>query len=95
MAKSTARNRTGDGGPKTRPIHVVRFGRIKAVVWLNQIATGSIHNVTVSRSYKKGEEWHETSSFGYEDLLTLAKAVNAAHSWIHGQRAMKDKDKAA
>lgn len=92
-----ARNsrRTGEGDAKTRPVHVVRFGRIKAVVWLNQTTAGPIHNVTVSRSYKKGEEWHETSSFGYEDLLTLAKAVNGAHSWIHGKRAEKAEAKAS
>lgn len=92
MARSS--KTSGDGEARPRPVQVVRFGRIKAVVWLNHTAVGPIHNVTVSRSYRKGSEWHESTSFGFEDLLTLAKAVNAAHSWINEQRA-KAKSKVA
>lgn len=69
-----------------RPVHTVRFGAIKAAVWLNETSVGPIHNVTVSRSYKDGDAWKDTGSFGYDDLLTLAKAINAAHSWINEQR---------
>ena len=40
------------------------------------------HNVTFERSYKDGEEWKTTTSFGRDDLLTLAKVADLAHSWI-------------
>ncbi|MFN0133125.1 MAG: hypothetical protein ACKVW3_11460 [Phycisphaerales bacterium] len=83
MAKST----NGGGQAKARPVHVVRFGGIKAAVWLNQTSAGPIHNVTVSRSYKDADDqWKESQSFGYDDLLLLAKALDASHSWIHEAR---------
>ena len=69
-----------------RPVHVVRFGAIKAAVWLNQTASGPIHNVTLARSYKDGEEWRESGSFGPDDLLAAAKALDQAHTWIFEQR---------
>jgi hypothetical protein len=71
---------------KNRPVHVVRFGSIKAAVWRNQTSSGPVHNVTVSRSYKDGEQWKESSSFGFDDLLSLAKCLDLAHSWIHEAR---------
>lgn len=45
--------------------------------------------VTFTRSYKEGDDWHDSSSFGYDDLLTLSKAADDAHSWIHEQLASK------
>jgi hypothetical protein len=69
-----------------RPVHVVRYGAIKAAVWQNQTANGPIHNVTLTRSYKEGDEWHETGSFGADDLLAAAKALCEAHTWVFAQR---------
>ena len=42
-------------------------------------------NVTFERSYKDGEEWKTTNSFGRDDLLKLAKLADEAHSWITRQ----------
>lgn len=82
MAKSTNSN-----AAKTRPVHVVRFGSVKAAIWLNQTSAGPMYNVTMSRSYKDSEDqWQESSSFGMDDLLPLAKALDDAHSWIHEAR---------
>jgi hypothetical protein len=39
----------------------------------------------VSRSYKDGDEWKSSSSFGRDELLTLAKVADLANSWIHSQ----------
>ncbi len=69
-----------------KPVHVVRFGAIKAAVWLNETANGPIHNVTLARTYKEGEEWRESGSFGADDLLAAAKALDRAHTWIFEQR---------
>lgn len=85
MAKST-----NSSAAKSRPVQVVRFGSIKAAVWLNQTSAGPMYNVTVSRSYKDGDEWKESSSFGMDDLLPLAKALDDAHSWIHEARQQRD-----
>lgn len=74
-----------DGSNK--PVHEVRFGSIKAVIWRNETANGSMHNVTVARLYKDGDQWKESSGFGQDDLLVLAKTLDVAHTWIHSQKA--------
>lgn len=64
------------------PIHQVRIGLIKACVWKNQTASGERYNVTVSRLFRNGDHWKESSHFGRDDLLALAKVVDLAHTWI-------------
>ena len=59
-----------------RPVHEVRIGRIKAAIWANEGDNGTWFNVTVSRSYKDGDEWKSSSSFGRDELLTLAKVAD-------------------
>ncbi|MFO0972893.1 MAG: hypothetical protein U1A27_05575 [Phycisphaerae bacterium] len=70
-----------------KPVHEIRYGSIKAVIWKNETANGAMHNVTVARIYKDGDEWKESSGFGRDDLLVLAKALDEAHTWIHAQKA--------
>lgn len=64
------------------PVHKVRLGRITAAVWTNEGSNGTFHNVTIARSYKDGDEWKESTSFGRDDLPLVAKAVDMAHTWI-------------
>jgi len=69
--------------PKSaRPVHEVRLGLVKAAIWANATREGVIHNVTFERSYKDGDEWKSTQSFGHDDLLKVAKLADQAHSWI-------------
>lgn len=70
---------------KQRPAHEVRLGRIKATIWANQNDNGTWYNVTLSRSYKDGDEWKSSSSFGRDELLTVAEAADLANSWIHNE----------
>jgi hypothetical protein len=70
---------------KQKPAHEIRLGRIKATIWENETDSGPRHNVIVSRIYKDGEEWKQTSSFGRDDLPLVAKVVDLAHSWIYEQ----------
>ncbi len=65
-----------------KPVHEVRIGFIKASVWKNQTRSGERHNVTVSRIYRNGDVWKESTHFGRDDLLPLAKVVDMVHSWI-------------
>lgn len=69
---------------KARPVHEVRVGRVRAAIWENQTDQGPRHNVTVSRLYKEGDQWKDSSSFGRDDLPLVAKVVDLAHSWIFG-----------
>src|SRR5207253_9594007 len=70
---------------KQRPAHEIRLGRIKATIWANQGDNGPWYNVKLSRSYKDGEEWKSTTSFGRDELLTVAKVADLANSCIHCQ----------
>lgn len=66
-----------------RPAHEVRLGRIKAVIWANATASGTRHNVTITRLYKDGDEWKDSSSFGREDLPLVSKVADIAHTWVY------------
>jgi len=71
-----------------RPVHTIRHGKIKATIWANQTQKGLMYNVTVVRSYQDEEQnWHDTQSFGVQDLMIVAKAVFDAHTWISTQKA--------
>lgn len=91
MAQGNAQSPQGTQQTKTRPIHEVRFGSVRAVIWSNPTENGPMFNVTVSRSYKTkdgngADVWRDSESFGRDDLLVLAKALNEAHTFICNQR---------
>ena len=67
-----------------RPIHEIRLGHVKAVIWANESEKDGVirHNVSVNRLYKDGDNWATTQSFGRDDLPLLSKVVDLAHTWI-------------
>ncbi len=67
---------------ETKPVHSVRYGVIQLAVWKNESANGPFYNVTMTRRYRDGETWHDSTSFGESELPTLAKAILDAHSAI-------------
>ena len=73
-----------------RPVHTIRYGAVRAAIWRNMIDAGNasrpVFNATFTRSYKVGDQWKESASFGADDLLVLAKAANDAHTYVCGQR---------
>lgn len=74
-----------NGNGKERPIHEVRLGRIKAVIWANEVEGVTRHNVQLRRLYKEGENWEQTDSFGRDDLPLVGKVADLAHTWIFEQ----------
>lgn len=75
---------------KARPVHVVRYGRIKAAVWKNETKNGAMYTVTIRRVYKDGDEWRESESFGKEDLLLVEKAAAKAFEYLSSEREPGD-----
>ena len=67
---------------KNRPVHEIRFGRIRAAIWRNDTEAGTFYNLTISRLYKDGDEWKDSTSFGRDDLPLVAKVCDQAHTWI-------------
>lgn len=66
------------------PAHKIRISNITAVIWRN---TGekTWYSVQVSRSYKVDDGWRDTEALGFDDLLTAAKVLDLAHTWVMHQ----------
>lgn len=65
-----------------RPVEEIRFGRIRGAIWANNTQNGTRYNVTVSRLYRDGNDWRDSSSFGRDDLPIVAKVLDLCHTWI-------------
>ncbi len=49
---------------------------------------GNWYSVQIKRSYKNGDDqWRDTDAMGYDDVLTAAKLLDQAHTWITEQMA--------
>ena len=72
---------------KNRPVHELRSGLIRATIWLNTNGDKSAqwYSVNITRSYRVGDEWKETTQFNRDDLLAVAKLSELAFSWIQQQ----------
>jgi len=69
-----------------KPAHEVRVGNIKATIWKNESPQGPRFNTTFERSYRDGEEWKTSDSFGRDDLLTVGFVAAEALRWIMEQK---------
>ncbi len=95
--KKNSGSQNGAAGPsKDRPVRVVRIRNIRGNIWANRLPSGQVtYNVTIDRLWrdddqvneggevtKKGE-WHQSQSFGRDDLLLVAKVADLCHTWIY------------
>jgi hypothetical protein len=82
----------------SKPAHKLRNGVLQVTIWRNSGEKGSWYSVTSSRSYKQDDDaWRETDSLNFDDLLSMAKLLDQAHTWIAQQqqadaKARKDTD---
>jgi len=81
-APSAPQNRNAPAsGPA--PVKTLRLGRLKAAVWENGSDQRAFFNVTFARTYMDEEKkFHDTDSFGRDDLLLLGKLADQAHTFI-------------
>jgi hypothetical protein len=83
---------------KDRPVKVVRIRNIRGNIWANRAQTGrTFYSVTLDRLWKdddklgegnqvvKRGEWHQSGSFGADDLLLVAKVADLCHTWVYRQ----------
>ena len=40
-----------------KPVHEIRLGSVRAAIWANITQNGVRHSVTISRSYRVGNDW--------------------------------------
>jgi hypothetical protein len=85
----------------SKPAHKIRSGVLQVTIWRNHGEKGNWYSVNPSRGYKAGDDaWKESDSLGFDDLLTMGKLLDQAHSWIILQqqadaKARKESEKAA
>ena len=81
---------------KNQPAHEITLGKIKVTIWANKTEDHDVwFNVAVSRLYKNGSAWKETTTLGHDDLPVAIKAMDMAYTWIwrkrvQGQRAERN-----
>jgi hypothetical protein len=68
-----------------QPAHKIRFGSLTVTIWRNPTENGTFYNVVPSRSYKQEDTWKQSENLGFDDLLTMAKLLDEAHTWIAQQ----------
>jgi hypothetical protein len=77
----------------SRPEKTFRMGAVSASVFVNEYEVGdgkskskrSRRSVVLQRSYKDGDEWKQTSSFGLGDLPAAIRVLELAQSHVEGQ----------
>lgn len=66
-----------------KPVKTFRLGRIKAAIWENETDETKFYNVTFARTYlDDAKQYHDTDSFGRDDLPLVAKVADQAHTFI-------------
>jgi hypothetical protein len=73
-----------------QPIHELRRGLIKVRIWRKRTRSGLRHTVVVTRLFRNGDVWKESTRFGRDDIPLIRLALDEAHTWIH-QQSSKDK----
>ena len=85
MASKTAQSAPQSKNASTSklPVKTLRLGRIKAAVWENEADQKKFYNVTFTRTYMDdARNFHDTDSFGRDDLPLVAKLADQAHTFI-------------
>lgn len=66
-----------------KPVHEIRVGRVKAVIWANETPNGPRHAVTLCRIYKTDDGWRSAENFSREDIPLAIKVLVRAHDWMY------------
>ena len=74
----------------SKPAAELRIGTVKATIWENEVGGITHHNVTFSRIYPDEGQWKTTQSFGFSNLLSVAKLADQAHTLIAERQGRGD-----
>ena len=80
----------------SKPVHTIRFRGISASIFENKTTVDgrevTFRKVSVTRSYKDGDDWKHTTSFGRDDLPVVNLVVQRAYEWILDTEAKSGKE---
>lgn len=71
-----------------QPIHQIRKGLIKVRIWRRKTRDGLRFTVTVTRLFRNGDSWKESTRFGRDDIPLMRLSLDEAHTWIYQQPRM-------
>ncbi len=93
-----AANQAKDSEPASsqKPVKVIRLRGVSASVFANQGKSDgreiTFHKVSLQRSYKDGDEWKQTTSFGRDDLPIVNLVMKRAWEFILDMEASRGKE---
>jgi len=67
------------------PVFEVRRGLIKVRVWRKRTKASLRHTVTVTRLYRNGDVWKESTRYGRDDIPLVRLVLDEAYAWIYQQ----------
>jgi hypothetical protein len=71
------------GSNMTQPILKLQDGLLSATIWKNQRENGSHrYSVTLTRSFKQGDDWRESNSFSRMEALRISRLAGFAYDEI-------------
>src|SRR5213593_3672847 len=76
------RNQTPARTSNNQPVHKIRHGFVSASIWRQETDKGELFNVTFQRSYRDGDTWKNSTSFGRNNLLVVSLIAARAFEWI-------------
>lgn len=79
------KNQRSSESNNNQPVHKIRHGAVSASIWRSETDKGPVFNVTFQRSYKDGDEWKNTASFGRNNLLVISLMAARSFEWIANQ----------
>jgi hypothetical protein len=79
------KNQRSSESNNNKPVQKIRHGAVSASIWRTETDKGAVFNVTFQRSYKDGDEWKNTASFGRNNLLVISLMAARAFEWIANQ----------
>ena len=68
-----------------QPVHEIRHGLIKVRIWRKRTRSGLRHTVAVTRLFRNGDVWKESTRFGRDDIPLIRLVLDEAHTWIYRQ----------
>jgi len=93
MAASQPKAPEATGNQK--PVKVIRLRGVSASIFANQAKSDgrdiTFHKVSLQRSYKDGDEWKQTSSFGRDDLPIVNLVLKRAWEFVLDTEATRSK----
>jgi len=90
MCATESNNQTGPGQASSpaenhgnQPIQHIRVGTLTVAIWETHGQFGPMYSCRLQRSFRdQSEQWQNTTSLGFRDMMNACKVIDLAHTWI-------------